>query len=140
MPGALKGIVRSGLEKGCLFLSMPEYISRLECLLGFRPFSGTLNIEVEEQLLEGFLKGIREEKIESFEKGGQVFGCLTVYRISFKGMKAAIIRPAKTGHPGNIAEIIAPVKLREAFAIKDGDAVEISAPEKESAKKKKVVG
>jgi riboflavin kinase len=138
MQAAFKGIVKSGLEKGCLFLSMPEYVSRLEHLLGFKPFSGTLNIEVEEQLLEEFIKGLKEEKIESFEKAGRVFGCLTVYRVSFKGMKAAIIKPAKTGHPGNIAEIIAPLKLREAFSLKDGDAVEICLSEKESRKKKKV--
>ncbi|MEM0360464.1 MAG: DUF120 domain-containing protein [Candidatus Diapherotrites archaeon] len=131
---ALKGIVRSGLEKGCLFLSMPEYLERLERLLGFKPFSGTLNIEVEEQLLQEFLQALKEEKVDSFEKDGKVFGCLKVYRISFKGLNAAIIRPAKTSHPCNIIEIIAPVKLREKFELKDGDAVEISAWKKTEKK------
>lgn len=41
------------------------------------------------------------------------------------GIKGAIVVPSRTIHPPRIAEIIAPVNLREALKLKDGDRVRL---------------
>lgn len=129
MKGALAGRVKSGLERGRLFLAMPEYQKRIERIAGFKPFEGTLNLEVDEEKLNKFLKKLKEKRIEGFEKGNEVFGSLLLYRVSFMGERAAIIRPAKTTHSSKIIEIIAPMNLREKFGLKDNDIVEIGVVE-----------
>ena len=129
MKGGLKGRLKGGLERGRLFLAMPEYKQRIEKAAGFKPFEGTLNLEVNEAELEEFLKKLKEKRIEGFEKGNSVYGSLSLYRVECLGGKAAIIRPAKTNHPSKIIELIAPIKLREKFGLKDNDVVEIGAVE-----------
>jgi len=129
MKGALKGKLKSGLERGRLFLAMPEYKDRISKNAGFKPFEGTLNLEVSEPELKAFLKKLKERKIAGFEKGNSVYGSLSLYRVRVLGEKAAIIRPAKTEHPSGIIEVIAPVKLREKHGLKDNDSIEVEAAE-----------
>ena len=128
MAGTLKAKVKGGLEQGRLFLGMPEYKKRIVKKAGFRPFEGTLNLEVDEAALKRFLGGLKEQKINGFEEKNTVYGSLYLYNVSLLGEKAAIIRPAKTRHPSHIVEVIAPVKFRDKYGLKDNDTVEIGVP------------
>lgn len=135
----LKGKLKGGLERGRFFLSMPAYRKRIEAVAGFKPFNGTLNLEVKKEKLTAFLEKLKEKKIAGFEDGKHVYGSLSLYRVSCLGKKAAIIRPSKTEHPSNIIEVIGPVKFREKFGLKENDTVQLEQPvngkEKDSAKK-----
>ena len=124
----MKGRLRGGIERGRLFLSMPAYKKRIERAAGFKPFEGTLNLEVNQKELESFLKKLREVKIPGFEDGKHVYGSLSLYNVSCFGEKAAIIMPSKTEHPPNIIEVIGPVKFREKFGLKEGNTVEVALP------------
>lgn len=121
--------MKTGLEKGRLYLSMPEYRQRIKKITKFKPFKGTLNLEVKERELEQFLSELRERKIEGFEKGNSVYGSLCLYLVSCNEEKAAIIIPKKTEHPSNIIEVIAPVKLRKELNLKNGDIVKLEGLE-----------
>jgi len=125
MVSVLEGKLKGGLERGRLFLGMKEYKSRIEKAAGFKPFEGTLNLEVDEKKLGSFLKKLKEKRIVGFEKGGCVYGALYLYRVECMGEKAAIIKPAKTVHPSKIIEVIAPFKFREKFGLKDGEKVKV---------------
>ncbi len=125
MPLELTGRVKGGLERGRLFLAMPEYAAKIRKKAGFEPFKGTLNLEVKVEELEKFLKGLEEKKIKGFEKGKSVYGSLSLYPVQCLGEKAAILRPAKSAHPSKIVEIIAPCKLREKFKLKNNDEVRL---------------
>ena len=134
----LKGKLKGGLERGGFFLSVPTYKKRIEKVVGFKPFEGTLNIEVKREKLSAFLEKLQEKRIEGFEDGKHVYGSVLLYRVSCLGEKAAIIKPSKTEHPSNIVEVIGPVKFREKFGLKEGDTVELTVP-RESGKKKNPV-
>jgi len=125
----LRGRIKSGLEKGCLYLSMPEYRAKIEKLVGFKPFKGTLNIEAEENKIEEFLCSLKPLEIKAFEKCNCEYSALTLYKVLFMGKEAAIIRPAKTEHSSKIIELISTEKLREKFKLKDNDIVEIGGLE-----------
>jgi len=129
MDSVLKGKVKSGLEKGCLYLSMPEYRTKIEKLVGFKPFKGTLNIEATDYEIEEFLCSLKPLGIKAFEKNGCEYSALTLFKVLFEGEDAAIIKPAKTEHPSKIIELISAEKLREKFKLKDNDIVEIGEPE-----------
>ena len=133
----LRGRLRGGLERGRLFLSMPAYKKRIEREAGFKPFEGTLNLEVNREELAAFLKKLKEKKIPGFEDGRHVYGSLSLYKVSCFGEKAAIIKPSKTEHPSNIIEVIGPVKFREKFGLKEGSIVEIALPQ--TKKKKRIM-
>ena len=40
-------------------------------------------------------------------------------------MKGAVVRPERSSYPSTLLEIIAPVNLREALSLSDGDEVEM---------------
>ena len=121
MPRTMRGNVSSGSGQAQYFLSREGYRSQFLEQLGFVPFPGTLNVLLEEPFPTDRLQEI---KIEGFTEEGKSFGECKCYRIEFKGMQAAVVRPEKSCYPPNMIEIIAPAELR-ALGLKDGDPVEI---------------
>ena len=129
MDSVLKGKIKSGLEKGKLYMAMPEYQAKIEKLVGFKPFKGTLNIEATDYEIEEFLCSLKPLEIKAFERKGCEYSALTLYKVLFNGLDAAIIKPAKTEHSTKIIELISTEKLREKFKLKDNDVVEVGGPE-----------
>ena len=117
----MRGKVSSGFGQAQYFLSREGYCSQFLEKLGFVPFPGTLNVLLEEPFPTD---GLQEIKIEGFTEKGKSFGECKCYRIKFKDMQAAVVRPEKSRYPPEMIEIIAPVKLR-ALGLEDGDLVEI---------------
>ena len=117
----MRGKVSSGFGQAQYFLSREGYCSQFLEKLGFVPFPGTLNVLLEEPFPTD---GLQEIKIEGFTEKGKSFGECKCYRIKFKDMQAAVVRPEKSRYPPEMIEIIAPVKLR-ALGLEDGDSVEI---------------
>jgi riboflavin kinase len=63
--------------------------------------------------------------IQGFNDGERSFGGGKCYPIEIDGIKSAIIIPDRTHYPADLLEIIAPLKLREALKLNDGDEVKI---------------
>jgi len=109
----MKGIVVPGFKEASDYVKL--YSDKLAKLTGFKPFPGTLNLEVEASELDKLPEG-RYIRPEGKYGGARVIAC------SVFGIQSAIVIPDKTRHE-NVVEVIAPISLRDAFELKDGDEV-----------------
>lgn len=117
----MRGRVVSGLGQSQYFLSQDEYQRQFLELLGFVPAAGTLNV-----LLDGPLPiDAPPIQIRGFSKGEKSFGGCRCYKVKLNGIDAAALRPERSSHPPEMIEIIAPVNLRRALDLKDGDEVSL---------------
>jgi len=124
----LSGTVFTGLGEGKHYVGMPGYLHQFEEKLGFVPYPGTLNL----RLVPGSMR-LREElnrfpaiSIHGFSLGQRSFGSGKCYPARVSGIRAAIVVPERTHYPGDLVEILAPAKLREALGLKDGDLVTVT--------------
>ncbi|ASJ00788.1 DUF120 domain-containing protein [Thermococcus gorgonarius] len=123
--GFLVGEVISGLGEGAYYVQI--YRERIREYLGFDPYPGTLNVRLlfPRTVFDALYK-VKPVLIPGFVKNGRTFGDVKAYRIRIDGLESAIVIPSRTVHPANVAEIIAPVKIREKLGLKDGDRVKIT--------------
>lgn len=114
---SVSGKVVSGKKEGAYYVRL--YSKPIEEHVGFKPYFGTLNLEIKESL-----DLFKRKVIKGFVKDGKQYG--DVYYLSAKvnEIECAILLPKKSSHKGTI-EIIAPVKLRNALSIKDSDLIKI---------------
>ena len=126
----IKGRVFSGLGQGAFFTQL-EWVEQ-QCLekLGFVPFAGTLNIRVSEGYLD-LARQLRTEAEIDVVPPSPDFCPAKVIPISIDNIKAAIIVPhaeefTDEVHSADIIEVIAPVEIKKALDIKDGDEVAIT--------------
>ena len=118
------GKIVSGEKKGAVFTQLDWVQQQCQEKLGFKPFPGTLNLEIEEEktpLIEAFLQndGITLVPPDSNYCTGHV------YPASIMGVGGAIVAPADDVrvHAKNIIELIAPTSLKEALDVDDGDQI-----------------
>lgn len=131
----LKGKVTSGKRRGMIFLSQKNYADRIRNALGFTPYPGTLNLELDPM---GAIKtrGMIEDavsmdiRISGFQEKGKHFGGLRCYPCKAsklggkgKGIDGFLVIPDKTTHPPDIIELISHVNIRESLSLKDKDNV-----------------
>ena len=118
----MRGKIASGLGQGQYFISREGYSRQFLQYLGFVPFPGTLNVLLDEPFPAGASQAI---KIEGFQEEGRTFGECKCYRIKLNGIDAAVVRPERSRHPPELIEVIAPVQLRQALGLEEGDPVEV---------------
>jgi len=128
----IEGEVVSGFGEGRYFLSLPPYKKAFKKILGFVPYEGTLNIKLRNISKEKFKEAFKYSKYietEDFEFEGKKFFGVKVFPVEIiikdKKIKGAVVLPKKTYHSEDIVEIVAPIKLRDEFGLKDGDLVKI---------------
>jgi riboflavin kinase len=122
----VEGKVVSGFGEGRYFLSLPPYKEIFKKILGFEPYEGTLNLKLDREFNINEFKYIETEDFEY--NGKKIFGVrILPVKILINNIKidGAIVSPKKTYHSSDIIEIVAPIKLREKFNLKDGDTVKI---------------
>lgn len=134
----LEGKVLKGLGEGQYYVNIPGYKKQFEEKLHFVPFPGTLNVQLSESSLNlrNLLREMPAIRIEGFNDGERTFGGGKCYPVIVGGIEAAIMTPERTHYPSDLIEIIAPVKLRDALELNDGDkvVVQVKKQEKESQK------
>jgi len=123
----IKGKVVSGAKKAAFFTQLDWVLEQCSKKLGFKPFPGTLNVEVLPQSLLG-VESIQKEKGIELVPPDPAFCTSQLLPISLEGMDAAMIIPEEEVriHGWNIIEVIAPVCLKDALTIKDGDTVTLT--------------
>ena len=120
----MHGKVTAGVGQAGYYLSREGYRQQFLDHLGFIPFPGTLNV-----LLDGpFPASAPAITIPGFSEGKESFGACRCYPIRINGLDAVAIRPEKSSHPPELIEVIAPVNLRRALNLKDGDSVKVASP------------
>ncbi len=121
-----KGKVTSGLGEGRYYTEQKEYIKQFEEKLGFKPYPGTLNVEIEyvEKNKLRLLKDHRAIIISGFKTKNRSFGNVRCFKAQINKEKGAIVLPMRS-HYSHILEFIAPIYLRGKLNLKDKDDVQI---------------
>ena len=127
------GTVQSGMKEGAYYVSIKGYFDQFQEKLGFLPYKGTLNLELNNtniDLLREKLKNLKPVIIAGFkdDNSERTYGVVDCYNCSLsridnpeEKIKAAILDIKRTHHKKNIIEILAEPYLRDYFNLKDGD-------------------
>ena len=118
--------VISGMGEGRYYTEQTGYVEQFKEKLGYAPYPGTLNVEIEfiEKNKLRFLKNNPAIEISEFQTKNRTFGAVRCFRAEINGIKGAIVLPLRS-HYSNILEFISPAYLREKLNLKDGDEVNI---------------
>ena len=121
-----KGKLISGMGEGRYYTEQNGYVNQFKEKLGFIPFPGTLNVEIEyvERNKLKILKNSKEIHINEFKTKNRTFGGVRCFKAKINGVNGAIVLPLRS-HYSNILEFISPDHLRKKLNINDGDFVEI---------------
>ncbi|MBU0758614.1 MAG: CTP-dependent riboflavin kinase [Nanoarchaeota archaeon] len=123
---SIEGEIVSGLGEGKYYVSQKEYMLEFKKKLGFEPYAGTLNMNVNEMELAEFLSNIQMVVINGFKKSERTYGEIYSYPVRInKELEGAIIIPKRTSHSRKIVEVIAPVFLRGTLKLTFGDTIEL---------------
>ncbi|MDY6931579.1 MAG: winged helix-turn-helix domain-containing protein/riboflavin kinase [Halobacteriota archaeon] len=121
----LVGTLFTGLGEGQYYLAQQGYLDQFEEKLGFYPFPGTLNLNLNEQstILRRKLSEHTGIEITGFKSEDRTFGGGKCFHSKIKGENCAVIIPDRTHYPPDVVEILAPSKLRDKLDLKDGDEI-----------------
>jgi CTP-dependent riboflavin kinase len=120
----LTGKVVSGARRAAFFTQLDWVREQCAAKLGFNPYPGTLNIELSpESVID--LRALEKEAKTEFIPPDAKSCAAKLLPVSLSSIAGALIFPAEDVriHGRSTVEIIAPVMLREALRLKDGDQV-----------------
>jgi riboflavin kinase len=143
---ALSGVVTSGMGEGRHYISLPGYMEQFRERLGYEPFAGTLNVELDDESVRtrARMDALDPLGIDGWEDDERTYGpafCwpATVERVGAEdrpddGERARyeethVIAPKRTHHGDDQLEIIAPERLRDELSLGDGDHLTIHVSE-----------
>jgi CTP-dependent riboflavin kinase len=94
--------------------------------LGFKPYPGTLNLKIEEESLP-IVEALKKEKGIELVPPDPKFCVAKVLVLSVGSFSGAIIVPAEdvSVHGKRIVEVIAPLRLKDALNVDEGDPVKL---------------
>jgi len=121
-----KGKVISGMGEGTYYTKQSVYADQFKKKLGFTPYPGTFNIEIE-YIERNKLRLLRNHSgivIDEFKTENRTFGSVVCYKATVNGCESAIVVP-KRSHYASVLEVISPYHLREKLGVNDGDNVEV---------------
>jgi len=121
-----KGKIVSGIGEGRYYTEQNGYIEQFKEKLGFIPYPGTLNVEIEyiEKNKLRLLKNHDAITIQEFRTKNRSFGGVSCFKAEINGAPGVIVLPLRS-HYSNILEFISPDFLRKKLDLKDGDIIEI---------------
>ena len=123
----ISGRVVQGAQKAEFFTEF-AWVKK-QCLekFGFIPFPGTLNLEIRTSVVD-FLEGLSNEIWQELAPPDQTFCSSKILPVSVGQIKGALILPESDAniHGSDVIEILAPVKLRNALGLNDGDMVTVT--------------
>jgi riboflavin kinase, archaea type len=115
----IKGKIISGTHKGSYFMSLEAYQEEFGKKLKFKPFPGTLNLQISKEnrvLIQDMCDKV------GIIKGTGNYGDVKFLPAKLNGIvNGAILFPVKTQHPSEILEFVAEENLRSTLKLKDGD-------------------
>jgi riboflavin kinase, archaea type len=119
----LKGVVASGVGGAKNFLDLPGVKQQIEEKLGFKPYSGTLNIWLNKESAKRLLE-LQNDKEENIHPQVGTFPGVLI-KASIESFECAIVHPQDPNYSSDILEVIAPINLREELKLLDGSKVTI---------------
>lgn len=112
------------MKKAARFTQLDWVQAKCEEKLGFRPYPGTLNLEIPDgalPLLQAMQQG---QCIQLIPPDGD-FCTATALPLSIGSIPGALIIPAEEVrvHGSYVVEVIAPLRIKDALRIDDGDSL-----------------
>jgi CTP-dependent riboflavin kinase len=122
----ITGKIVSGAGQGAYFTQIDWVQQQCHEKLGFKPYPGTLNLEISARDLPIIEFLDREKQIELISPDSKFCDGKAV-AVSLGEISAAIIIPEEKVrvHPKNIIEIIAPLNIKTALNVADGDNISL---------------
>lgn len=128
----LLGAVTSGMGEGRHYISLSGYMRQFREKLGYEPFPGTLNVDLDEASIRKRhrLSDINPITIEGWSDDERTYGPVYCYKAVLEAdhkryEQAHVVGPERTHHGDKNVEIVAPDELREEFELDDGDELRI---------------
>ena len=132
----LVGTVTSGMGEGRHYITLPGYMAQFQDRLGYEPFAGTLNVDLDEESVRerARLSGVEPIEIEGWEDEERTYGPAYCYpaTVAVDGEaveQAHVIAPERTHHGEDQLEVIAPMRLRDELGLADDDEVIVRVAE-----------
>jgi riboflavin kinase len=124
-------MIFSDLGQASRFMALNWVQQALRKALGFAPYPATLNLRPstpqDARLWEEIQREVAPLPLASHDSG---FCSAALYFVGvqrFLGdderVKAAVLRPAVVDYPRDKIEIVAPVRLKDALSVQDGDCL-----------------
>jgi riboflavin kinase, archaea type len=126
-----EGTVVSGMGEGAYYMSLDGYRKQFKDKLGFEPYPGTLNVKLIDQIFMNARREIGRYPsvfINGFSDNIRTYGWVKCYKANInKGAvnNAAALVLERTHYDDSMLEIIAPICLKEAIGIQNGDRISI---------------
>lgn len=119
----LKGTISSGFGEGKYFTQLDWVVEAFQATLGFVPYPGTLNVDISTSEWQSLVTFGQDGgvTIAPMDKACCFAICFPI-QINDQ-ISGAIVMPEVTKHPDGKLEIIAPVHIKKALNIADGDVV-----------------
>ncbi|WP_435100328.1 DUF120 domain-containing protein [Halarchaeum sp. P4] len=128
----LRGSVTGGMGEGRHYISLPGYKRQFEERLGYEPFPGTLNVELDERSRRerSAMESFEGVPIDEWEDEERTYGSATCYPAVLEAdgetyEPVHVIVPDRTHHDETQVELIAADKLRDELDLSDGDEVTV---------------
>jgi riboflavin kinase len=132
----LSGHVTGGMGEGRHYISLSGYMRQFKKRLGYEPYPGTLNVELDEESVRarGGLSSVEGVDIDEWEDEERTYGSATCYPATLAGNGRSfdpvhVIVPDRTHHDESKVELIAPEMLRDELGLADGDEVTVNIEE-----------
>lgn len=126
-----EGTVVSGMGEGAYYMSLEGYRKQFKEKLGFEPYPGTLNVKLIDQIFMNARREIGRYPsvfINGFSDNMRTYGWVKCYKANInKGAvnNAAALVLERTHYDDSMLELIAPICLKEAIGIQNGDRISI---------------
>jgi riboflavin kinase len=129
----LTGEVTSGMGRGRHFIQLEGYNEQFKDKLGYSPYPGTFNVELDDDSLpsRSLLALVPSIQIEEWETDDTTYGSAVCYPVTITestestSADAHILIPDRTDHTTSQLELIAAHHLREELGVSDGDEVKV---------------
>ena len=134
---ALRGAVTSGMGEGRHYISLPGYMRQFAERLGYEPFAGTLNLDLDAESVRARagLASFAPVPIDGWEDDERTYGPAVCYPAAVETPDgeayepAHVIAPERTHHDEDQLEVIAPERLRDVLDLTDGDPLVVTVEE-----------
>ncbi|MDQ3854252.1 MAG: CTP-dependent riboflavin kinase [Thermoproteota archaeon] len=126
-----EGNVISGMGEGAYYMSLEGYRRQFREKLGYEPYPGTLNVRLSDRIyMNGRLELGKHPSIfiNGFSDGTRTYGWVKCYRATINDRaidNAAVLVLERTHYDDSMLEVIAPVSIKQAAGIKNGDRIKV---------------
>ncbi len=118
------GKVVSGRGEGEKYLKLGWVKRQMIEKLGFAPFPGTLNLQLDQNYIKEKRLLNKESALDICQSAGYCIGFL--FRASIVGQACAVVIPQVETYPSDLLEVVSAFNLRHELHLSDNDEVEVT--------------